>query len=126
MKKRERKEKICQDLFEHTTKNKEEIQKKKFEKHSQKNHFLKKLLTKEIGKHIFFDEKTRKIAFHVFEKELQTAKTHKKKNKRKEKNKKGRKDTIKNTQKKPKRKKFKNRERNKKPFLQKKKKDCGR
>ena len=28
MNERERKEKICQDLFEHTTKNKEEVQKK--------------------------------------------------------------------------------------------------
>ena len=42
LKERERKEKICQDLFEHTTKNKEEIQKTKFQKHSKRNHFFEK------------------------------------------------------------------------------------
>ena len=57
-------------LFELTTKNKEEIPKTKFQKHSKRNHFLKKLPIKEIGKQIILDEKTRKRDFHFFEKEL--------------------------------------------------------
>ena len=75
LKEREREEKLCQDFFEHTTKNKEEIQKTKFQKHSisktfKKEPFLKKLPIKEIGKHTIFDEKTWKRDFHFFEKEL--------------------------------------------------------
>ena len=84
MKERERKEKICQDLVEHTTKNKEEIQKTKFQKHAKRNHFLKKLPIKEIGKQIFFDEKTRKRDFHFFF-EKKVVDSEKYKNKRKEK-----------------------------------------
>ena len=78
LKERERKEKICQDLFEHTTKNKEEIQKTKFQKHSKRNLFLKKLPIKEIGKH-FFDDKEEIIPFF-----LRVVDSEKHKNKRKE------------------------------------------
>ena len=66
----ERRKNMSRFFFEHTTKNKEEIQKTKFQKHSKRNHFLKKLPIKEIGKQIIFDEKTRKRDFHFFEKEL--------------------------------------------------------
>ena len=55
-------------FFEHTTKNKEEIQKTKFQKHSKRNHFLKKLPLKEIGKQKILDEKTRKRDFHFLKK----------------------------------------------------------
>ena len=66
MKERERKEKICQDLFDHTTKNKEDIQKTKFQKHSKRNHFLKKLPIKEIGKQVFFRRENKEERFPFF------------------------------------------------------------
>ena len=71
LKEREREEKIMSRFFfwAHNEKQRGDA-KNKGSKTLKKEPFLKKLPTKEIDKHIIFDEKTWKRDFHFFEKEL--------------------------------------------------------
>ena len=101
------KRKICQDLFEHTTKNKEEIQKKKFQKHSQRNHFFEKASQKGNWQTNIFRRENKEERIPFFFKRVVDSEKHK--NKRKEKTN----DKNRQNHRKSQKEKFKNRERNK-------------
>ena len=88
LKKRERKEKICQDLFEHTSKNNEEIFFKVSKTFTKEPFFEKASHNGNWETHIFRRE-NKEDSFPCFWKRVADSEnTKKKKNKRKEKNKK--------------------------------------